>query len=135
MGIRLSPYGASNGLTAYDGLEETYARLANTLSEIGIAYIHIVDHSALGAPAVTRSVKAVIRQNFNGAVILAGGYDRDRAEQDLNDGKGDLVAFGRPFIANPNLVEKLADRAVLTAPDPGTFYTPGEKGYLDYQVN
>jgi N-ethylmaleimide reductase len=65
-------------------------------------------------------------------VILSGGYDRARAEADLAAGKGELVAFGRPFLANPDLVDKLATNAALTAPDFATFYTPGERGYTDY---
>jgi N-ethylmaleimide reductase len=64
--------------------------------------------------------------------ILSGGYDRDRAEADLAENKGDLVAFGRPFLANPSLVEKLRSGTELTPPDFSTFYTPGEKGYTDY---
>jgi N-ethylmaleimide reductase len=135
VGIRLSPYGASNGMAAFDGLEETYGLLAEKLSAIGILYIHIVDHSALGAPPVSPSVKALIRKNFTGTIILSGGYDAVRAEQELRDGKGDLVAFGRSFIANPDLVGKLEQGVALTQPDATTFYTPGEKGYIDYASN
>ncbi|MEI7879296.1 MAG: alkene reductase, partial [bacterium] len=64
--------------------------------------------------------------------ILSGGYDRDRAESDLQSGAADLIAFGRPFIANPNLVARLRDGIPLATPDMTTFYTPGSKGYTDY---
>jgi len=132
VGIRVSPYGASNDMANYEGLEETYALLAEKLSALGLVYIHVVDHSALGAPPVSTSVKNLIRQNFKQTVILSGGYDPERAEKDLNEGKGDIVSFGRYFISNPNLVEKLIKGAKLNEPDMSTFYTPGEKGYIDY---
>ena len=74
----------------------------------------------------------MIRTNFKGKYILSGGYDLARANADLDAQRGDLVAFGRPFISNPDLVQKLQNGTVLTDPDPDTFYTPGEKGYTDY---
>jgi len=99
-------------------------------------HILVVDHSAMGAPAVPVTVTRAIRQQFKGAYILSGGYDStDRADADLAAGKGDLVAFGRPFIANPDLVDRLRCKRALAAPDPDTFYTPGEKGYADYPAS
>jgi N-ethylmaleimide reductase len=86
----------------------------------------------MGAPPVSATLKAQIRDLFKGCYILSGGYDRTKADADLAAGKGDLVAFGRPFISNPNLVEKLKSGQALSAPDMNTFYTPGEKGYTDY---
>jgi len=135
VGIRVSPYGVSNGLTVYDEIDETYSLLAEKLSGLGLLYMHVVDHSALGAPPVNPSVKKIIRNKFNGTFILSGGYDANKAEQDLHDGKGDLVAFGRYFISNPNLVEKLKHGMELNEADRNTFYTPGEKGYIDYPLN
>jgi N-ethylmaleimide reductase len=132
VGIRVSPYGAFNEMGAFEEVEETYRYLAEELSKIGILYIHTVDHSAMGAPVVPDSVKNAIRKAFDGAIILSGGYDKDRAEQDLAAGKGELVAFGRPFLANPDLPQRYAQDAPLNDPDFGTFYTPGEKGYTDY---
>ena len=132
LGIRVSPFGAFNDMTADSDTENLYTKLASELGKLGLVYIHIVDHSAMGAPAVPASVKQKIRQNFSGYVILSGGYDADRAEADLIENKGELVAFGRPFISNPTLVKKLKDGAALTPPDPTTFYTPGAKGYTDY---
>ncbi|MEL6653566.1 MAG: alkene reductase, partial [Bacteroidota bacterium] len=72
------------------------------------------------------------RAAFTGAFILSGGYDAERAESDLQDGLGDLVAFGRPYIANPDLVERLKTGAELNQPNPATFYSPGPEGYVDY---
>jgi N-ethylmaleimide reductase len=86
----------------------------------------------MGAPKVSDELKANIRRNFRGTLILSGGYDRNRAEADLNSESGDLIAFGRPFISNPNLVEKLKSGIELTPAYPETFYTPDEKGYTDY---
>jgi N-ethylmaleimide reductase len=86
----------------------------------------------MGAPEVSPALKAEIRAAFRGKYILSGGYDLARANADLDAGKGDLVAFGRPFISNPDLVEKLRKGSALAEYDPGTFYTPGKEGYLDY---
>ena len=135
VGIRVSPYGVFNDMTPDETVEETFATLADELSKIGLAYIHIVDHSASGAPEVKPSVKKSLRERFSGAIILSGGYSRARAEADLEAGKGDLVAFGTAFLANPDLVRRLREGLALNTPHQGTFYTPGEKGYLDYPVS
>ncbi|MFI5298113.1 MAG: alkene reductase [Polyangiales bacterium] len=134
LGIRLSPYGAFNAMVSDAATEEVFEALAKALKPIGLAYVHVVDHSAMGAPAVPPSVKQKIRAGFGGTIILSGGYDRTRAEHDLREHLGELVAFGRPFLANPNLVTKLKSGAALNAPDFSTFYTPGEKGYTDYPI-
>lgn len=104
------------------------------ISLFRFVYIHLVDHSALGAPTVPQSVKDTVRNEFGGTIILSGGYGADRAEEDLKAGKGELIAFGRPFIANPDLVERLASGEELALADQNTFYTPGENGYTDYPV-
>lgn len=131
-GIRLSPYGVFNDMEIFEGLEDTYEYLATELGKIGLTYIHIVDHSSMGAPTVEASVKTKIKQAFDGPIILSGGYDKDRAEADLEAGKGELVAFGKNFISNPDLTYRLEHGLELSAFDPNTFYTPGEKGYTDY---
>lgn len=132
VGIRLSPYGVFNDLGPYDGIDEAYLDLVRDLGRLGLVYLHVVDHSSMGAPAVPAALKESLRKTFPGKTILSGGYDRDRAEADLAAGKGDLVAFGRPFIANPDLPERLRKRAALSEPDATTFYSPGAKGYTDY---
>lgn len=134
VGIRLSPYGAFNDMQTDPAIEDTFERLAVELSSIGLVYVHLVDHSSMGAPEVKPSVKQKIRGKFKGTVILSGGYDRDRAESDLAEKKADLIAFGRPFISNPRLVTKLKNRSALVPADQATFYAPGEKGYTDYPV-
>lgn len=135
LGIRVSPYGVFNEMTGhYPGMEEAYIKLAKHLSTLKMAYMHIVDHSSMGAPDVEVPIKQKIRDNFQGALILSGGYDKDRAEHDLQEKRADLIAFGRPFISNPDLVEKLKTGRTLRDPDAATFYTPGEKGYTDYPI-
>lgn len=132
IGMRISPYGVFNGMVPDAEMDVLYARLVAELNAIGLVYIHIVDHSAMGAPKVSPALKAQIRADFKGAYILSGGYDGERAHADLDAQRGDLVAFGRPFISNPDLVEKLRTGSTLTAPNFSTFYTPDAKGYTDY---
>lgn len=132
IGMRISPYGVFNGTVADAEMDALYAALIAELNAIGLTYIHVVDHSAMGAPEVSPALKASLRAAFKGQYILSGGYDLARANADLDAQRGDLVAFGRPFISNPDLVEKLRNGSALTEPDFNTFYTPGEKGYTDY---
>jgi len=132
-GIRLSPYGVANDMPHYPEIDVTYKYLAENLNDIGIAYIHLIDNSPMGATAVPPDLRKMIRKSFKNTVILAGGYDLDKAESDLKNKLGDLIAFGRPFINNPDLVERFRNGWPLSKdPDSGLFYTPGEKGYTDY---
>jgi len=132
VGIRLSPYGVFNGTGEFSGVRAQYLALARSLSEIGLLYIHLVDHSTMGAPPVPADFKLAMRAAFDGSFILSGGYDHAGAEQALLDKRGDLVAFGRPFLANPDLVARMRKDVPLNAPDMATFYTPGARGYTDY---
>ncbi|MBN2530934.1 MAG: alkene reductase [Deltaproteobacteria bacterium] len=131
-GIRLSPYGVFNDMAPDDQMNALYLYLTEQLSKLKIAYIHVVDHSSMGAPAPDGQLIAEMREKFDGTFILSGGYDAARAEGDLQADNGDLVAFGRPFIANPNLVTAFEKKAQLAQPDFDSFYTPGPKGYVDY---
>lgn len=133
--IRLSPYGVASDMPHYPEINATYKYLAVQLNNIGIAYIHIVDHSAMGAPAVPLEIKQAIRNTFKNTIILAGGYDKERAEADIESGLGDLVAFGRPFINNPDLVERFKNNWPLSQElHMDLFYSADEKGYTDYPV-
>jgi len=132
VGIRLSPFGVFNDMPAYEAMTADYSYLAEQLNALGLVYIHIVDHSAMGAPPVPDSIKTMFRSVFKGTLILSGGYDAARAESDLAVGKCDLVAVGRPFLANPDLIARWQSGAEVNAPDFNTFYTPGPKGYTDY---
>jgi N-ethylmaleimide reductase len=134
VGIRLSPFGVFNDMPLYDAMESDYAYLAGQLQRVGLAYIHLVDHSAAGAPTVPASMKDTFRRVFTNTLILSGGYDAERAEADLAAGKGDLIAVGKPFLANPDLPARWQGKHSLNAFDTSTFYTPGPKGYTDYAV-
>ncbi|MGA7594030.1 MAG: alkene reductase [Gallionella sp.] len=132
VGIRLSPYGVFNDMPLYDGMDADYTYLAQQLNARGLAYIHLVDHSSMGAPVVPDSIKKMFRDTFKGKLILSGGYDAARAESDLSAGKCDLIAVGKPFLANPDLDARWKTGMALNAFDMNTFYTPGAKGYTDY---
>lgn len=136
VGMRVSPYGAANGMRPDSEHEALYGELAFGLAKLGLVYMHIVDHSAHGAPPVPASVKETIRTRFGGPIILVGGYDKDRAraEADLTAGRAQLIAYGRAFISNPRLVTKLRTGAALLPADPKTFYSAGPEGYTDYPL-
>jgi N-ethylmaleimide reductase len=132
-GIRLSPFGIANDMPYYPEIDATYKYLSDQLNNLDIAYIHIVDHSAMGAPEVPIEIKKSIRNNFKNSIILSGGYDKEKAEADIQSSLGDLVAFGRPFINNPDLVERFKNNWPLSQDlKMDLFYTAGEKGYTDY---
>jgi N-ethylmaleimide reductase len=134
-GIRLSPYGVASDMPHYSEIDETYKYLAGELNKLGIAYVHIVDHSALGAPNVPLAIKQTIRDTFKNAVILAGGHTKESAEAELESGLADLSGFGRPFINNPDLVERYEnDYSLAEDPNMDLFYTADEMGYTDYPV-
>lgn len=132
VGIRLSPYGVFNATGPFEGIDEQYVALATELGKLGLVYLHLVDHSAMGAPPVPAELPAKLAAAFGGTVILSGGYDKARAEADLTANKGQLVAFGRPFISNPDLVARLQHDKPLAEPKADSFYTPGPAGYTDY---
>ncbi|MEO8703247.1 MAG: alkene reductase [Kofleriaceae bacterium] len=135
VGVRISPYGVNGGIVPDADTDALYTALATELTRIGIAYLHVADHSSMGAPPVSADLKAALRRSFGGAYLMSGGYDRERAEADLAANRGDLVVFGRPFLGNPGFVGKLRDGRALVPPDPSTFFTPGDKGYLDWPVD
>jgi len=132
VGIRLSPYGVFNSTGGYGGVDQQYTALVRELSALGLMYVHLLDHSALGAPPVPAELKAGLRAAFMGPFILAGGFDKESAQRALAEGQADLIAMGRAFLANPDLVDRMRRGQPLNAPDPSTFYTPGEQGYTDY---
>jgi len=132
VGIRLSPYGVFNGTGPFPEVDAQYLALVKELSALGLLYLHVLDHSAMGAPAVPSTIKSALREAFDGPFIAAGGFDAASAEQVLASGAADLVAFGRPFLANPDLVARMKAAAPMNALDMDTFYTPGPKGYTDY---
>lgn len=125
VGLRISPYGTFNDMAQFEETDEFYAEFANRLWQLGLVYIHVIDHGK-------GDVKRLVREKFKGTYILSTGYDVARAETDLKEGRGDLVAFGRPFIANPDFVERVRQEVPLTEMDASKLYTPGPEGYTDY---
>ena len=135
-GIRLSPYGVASDMPHYPEIDATYDYLSKQLNSIDIAHVHLVDHSAMGAPVVPIEIKQLIRKNFKNTIILCGGYDKEKAETDLKSGLADLVAFGRPFINNPDLVERMTNDWPLSQElHMDLFYSADEKGYTDYSTH
>ncbi|WP_026880207.1 alkene reductase [Hymenobacter norwichensis] len=136
-GIRLSPWGTASDMAHYPEIDETYAYLAEELQKLNLVYLHLVDHSSMGAPAVPAETVATIRQKFTNTLILAGGYNTvEEVEGALESGRANLVAIGRPFVSNPDLVARLKQGTELAPYDPNTFYAPGpegfHQGYTDY---
>ncbi len=135
IGIRLSPYGVAGDMPNYPEIDATYDYLSKELNKLGIAYIHLVDHSAMGAPTVPIEIKKLIRKNFTNTIIICGGYDKESAEADLESGLCDLVGFGRPFINNPDLVDRMENNHELCQNlKTELFYTADEHGYTDYPI-
>ena len=129
VGVRISPWSGFNDMQPYDSGEvhETYAHLAEEFNRIGIAYIHISANADI-PPATIEA----IRSNFKGTIIVCNGQTPATAETVLTEGMFDLVAFGRYYLANPDLDKKIAVDAPLTDADFQTFYSPGAQGYTDY---
>lgn len=132
VGIRFSPYNVYNDMGAYPEVSETYTYLAEKLNNLGIVYLHLVDTAGLDGAETTRPLIKTIRETFSNTLILNNQYTAERAEKDLQSGLADLIAFGAPFIANPDLVERLSTGAELAQSDPSTYFAGGEKGFVDY---
>ncbi len=133
VGIRVSPTGSFNAMYDEDPLE-TFGVLARHLNDLGIAYIEVVEDSFQGNHADGRpeSVIDAIQANFKGSYIANGAYTAEEARRRISAGRCDLVTFGRPFIANPDLPERFQQDAPLNKWDDSTFYGGDAKGYTDY---
>lgn len=131
-GIRLSPFAVLNDLPAYTEEAETHRYLVDALQQLDILYIHLSNQPVNGQPSITTDYIREVRKRFRNLLILAGGYTAASAEAALQEGLADLVAFGRPFIANPDLVERFRNNTALTPGDTETYYEGGDNGYIDY---
>jgi N-ethylmaleimide reductase len=128
--IRLSPWSKAGDLAHYPEIDETYGYLANELQKIGVVYVHVLDPTRYG-PDAARTLTTVRRQ-FTNTLILNGGYQTlDAIDDALTSKKADLIAVGRPFISNPDFVERLRAGIPLADPNPATFYAPGPGGFGD----
>ena len=129
VGIRFSPFNTFNDQQPYpeNEVHATYHYLAQEMDKLGVAYLHIAV-----SPRIPAKTLHVIRQSFNGAIIQCNGLDPQTAEAALHGGFADLVAFGKLYLANPDLDRRIVKKSELNAPDTKTFYTPGTTGYTDY---
>jgi N-ethylmaleimide reductase len=136
VGVRISPLSGHHSMSDSDP-SNTFAHVAASLRRAGVVYLHAVGPGP-GHPHATeegRRLLRALRGEFGGCFVVDGGRDRASAETALAAVDADLVALATPFIANPDLVERLARGVPLTVPDPTTFYTGGERGYTDYPAS
>ncbi len=134
VGIRLSPFNRIFDMFAFEGEAQTWLELARQLSARNLAYVHLSNRKAILNNTNGKAFLEQFRKAYSGTLILAGEYTKQEAERDLKEGLTDLVAFGRPFISNPDLVERLKNDWSLTPFDIATFYGGGQEGYTDYPV-
>lgn len=137
VGVRLTPMGRFMGM-GDDTPIETFTYIVEALNQHGLAYLHLVE------PAVVGTVKdenfnpcwdeiiLKLRDAWKGVLLIAGGYDAATAQKAIQEGRADIVAFGRPFLANPDLPRRIREGLELNAPDPATFFGGDERGYIDY---
>jgi N-ethylmaleimide reductase len=133
VGYKLSPYFSGYSMSDSNPVE-TFSFIAAELNKRGVLYLHVTEPVAgpSAIPAGTRRVTPILRETFDGALIVNGGYDAQSGNAAIAGGEADLVAFGVPFLANPDLPARYRDNAALNAPDQATFYAGEEKGYVDY---
>ncbi|UPG94551.1 alkene reductase [Luteibacter aegosomatissinici] len=133
VGVRLSPITRAVGDTPLDSDPVgTYKRMAERLGTLGLAYLHCVEGQTQGDNAATSFDFQSLRRAFGGSYIANNSYDRTLAVEAVATGHADMIAFGRPYIANPDLVERLRAQAPMAAGDEKTFYGGGAAGYVDY---
>lgn len=138
MGVRFTPlFTSTEQDRVYIGLVEedphtTYIEAIKVLDTAGVAYLSIAEADWDNAPDLPKSFRQAVRESFSGRIIYAGRYTAERGEQLIESGLGDLVAFGRPFIANPDLPDRIANGWPLNSVDQTTVYGGGEKGLTDY---
>ena len=132
VGIRLSPYGTFNDMHDSNP-EETFSYLVGELNSRNLAYLHInrPDWTGSGS-AEAEALLNSLRKLYQGTLMVAGGYDANSGAQAISNNNADLVAYGRPYIANPDLVERIAQNTAWNEPDASTFYGGAEQGYTDY---
>jgi N-ethylmaleimide reductase len=133
VGIRLAPLTTLNGCVDADP-ETTYLAAAKLLGELGVGYIHIAEADWDDAPLMPVDLKRKLREVFPGVLIYAGNYSAERAREAIAAGWADMIAFGRPFVANPDLPERLRTGASLAQHDRNTLFGGGARGLTDYPL-
>ncbi|MGB3571542.1 MAG: alkene reductase [Phormidesmis sp.] len=132
IGVRISPNGAFNDMGAPD-YRETFTYVAKQLNSYGLAYLHVMDGLAFGFHELGEPMTLPeFRQVFDSTIIGNCGYDRETAEKAIAAGDADLIAFGRPYISTPDLVDRFKNGWELNPDDQSTWYTHGSEGYTDY---
>ncbi len=135
VGVRLNPslHGIM-GILLDEETTATYEYILGRLNDYGLAYVHLIEPftDVSGIEYAVKDVAKHYRKVYNGTIIINRAFNKETATAVLNDGDADLVSFGVPFIANPDLVARFETDASLNEPDQATFYTPGAKGYTDY---
>ncbi|MCK8044604.1 alkene reductase [Shewanella sp. 1CM18E] len=131
VGVRLAPFTSLNG-TVDATPEETYTAAAALLNKHNIVYLHLAEVDWDDAPETPATFKRAVRDAFDGVLIYAGKYDADKAAQTVADGLADMIGFGRPFVANPDLPNRIKHGFELATHDPATLFGGGEKGLTDY---
>jgi N-ethylmaleimide reductase len=127
VGYRISPNSGFNSMSDANPIQ-TFSYLTEQLNKLGIVYLHVVDPAADGA----KRVSPVLRRKFDRSYIVNGGFNLDSGNAAIRDGEADLVAFGVPFLANPDLPKRYRTKAPLNVPDQATFYGGEDKGFTDY---
>ena len=136
VGVRLSPYSEFNDIRDSSPVE-TFSYVTEKLRDLGIVYLHVIepaptDHPMSHAASETQRIAPILHTAFGGTFMLNGGYDKESGTAAIEFGDADLIAFGVPFIANPDLVKRYQTNAPLNTPDPSTFYAGSAGGYTDY---
>ena len=131
-GVRISPVSPANAISTVSDPQPQYDYIVDQLSALGIVYLHVVEGATGGPRDVAPFDFDGLRRRFNGTYLANNGYDLQLASARVSEGRADLVAFGRPFISNPDLVERLKRGAALAALNPATLYGGGAEGYTDY---
>ncbi len=129
--IRLAPFLTARGMDCSD-IMPTILEAAEFLQAKGVAYLHLIEADWDDAPQFTEAFRQDVRERFVGPIIVAGHYDRAKADWVLENGYADVVAFGRAFIANPDLPRRLAEDLPLAQFDGSALFGGGEAGYIDY---
>lgn len=138
LGVRFAPlFASTDELRVYLGLlednpHETYIEAVKVLEEIGVAYLSLAEADWDEAPELPATFRNAVREVFSGRIIYAGRYTAERAAAAIEAGWADLIAFGRPFIANPDLPQRIANGWPLNPVDASSMYGGTEKGYVDY---
>jgi len=133
VGVRLAPLTTLQGAVD-DTPQATYLGAVRLLEDLGIAYIHIAEADWEDAPDMPAAFKEALRLIYRGTTIYAGKYTQERAESALRNGWADLIGFGRPFVANPDLPVRLRQGWPLAVPDGSRFFGGSAAGYTDYQT-